>query len=233
LISLQNIGVSYGNRDILCDVSVRFFKGLSYLVGLNGSGKTSLLHAMAGLQAHSGSISWEGKNLEALSARARARQIALVHQHINLPFQLRLYDFVLMGRFPYLNWLGDYQPSDHQAAEAAIQKMELEPFRQRHMNEISGGEFQRACLARAICQDTPILLLDEPAQSLDPRAQRHLYRMLRSLAQAGRWVICATHDLAPLQDQQARVIGLAQGKIVWDQPGGAPVQDLQEKVYLM
>ncbi len=228
-LSIENLFISFGNRDILCDVSIRFLGGLNYLIGLNGSGKSSLLKAIVGMVNYRGTISLNSQELSTFSSRERAREIALLAQRLQLPFRTQVFDFVQMGRFPYLNWLGNYSQEDRQIAEQALEKMQIQAFRHHSMDELSGGEFQRANLARALCQNSPVLLLDEPAQSLDPLSKATLYAMLEELAES-HLVICATHDLEYLQPQ-ARVVGIKNGKVVWDKIGQSDQQELMQQVY--
>jgi len=226
---IKNLSIFYGNRDILHDVSISFNGGLNYLIGLNGSGKTSLLHAIIGLVSYTGEIKWNSQELSTLPSRERAQNIALLSQRLQLPFRTQVFDFVLMGRFPYLNWLGNYSQNDYEIVDQALERMHLQDFRHRSMSELSGGEFQRANLARALCQDSPILLLDEPAQSLDPKNKVYLYNLLAQLAEE-HVVICATHDLDHIQDT-ARVIGLKNGHITWDRRGAGDTESLMLEVY--
>ena len=228
-LSTKNLCISYDNRDILRDVSTHFSEGLNYLLGLNGSGKSSMLKAFVGLVKYKGDILLDSKEVSSLSPRERAKKIALLSQKLHLPFRTRVFDFVLMGRFPHLNWLGNYSLSDREAAEQALEKMRLQDLRHRSMDELSGGEFQRANLARALCQDSPVLLLDEPGQSLDPRSKAALYAMLEELAES-HLLICATHDLEYVQPQ-ARVLGLRNQGVVWDGWGKDRGEAVLEKVY--
>ncbi|MEL6594163.1 MAG: ABC transporter ATP-binding protein, partial [Bacteroidota bacterium] len=178
-ITLNQLTAHYQNRSVLRDVSVSFVSGLSYLIGANGSGKTTLLHCLAGLHPFGGDILLDGKALP--SGRNLAQMIALVPQRIELPFRFSVEEYVLMGRFPYLNWLGTYQPEDRERARQAMSDLGISGFAERSLQQLSGGELQKVLLARAICQDTPVLLLDEPAQSLDPWQQNWLYQQLEAL----------------------------------------------------
>jgi iron complex transport system ATP-binding protein len=226
----RNLSINYDNRDVLQDVSISFSGGLNYILGLNGSGKSSFLKAIVGLVNYAGSIKWNSQELSTFSSRERARKIALLSQRLQLPFRLEVYEFVLMGRFPYLDWLGNYSQDDHAMAEQAMERMDLTEFRSRRMDQLSGGEFQRANLARALCQNSPVLLLDEPAQSLDPKSKTFLYQLLEKLA-ADHLLICTTHDLDYIKNSNARVVGLKDQKIVWDTQGLVSMKEIQREVY--
>jgi iron complex transport system ATP-binding protein len=226
----RNLSINYDNRDVLQDVSISFSGGLNYILGLNGSGKSSFLKAIVGLVNYAGSIKWNSQELSTFSSRERARKIALLSQRLQLPFRLEVYEFVLMGRFPYLDWLVNYSQDDHAMAEQAMERMDLTEFRSRRMDQLSGGEFQRANLARALCQNSPVLLLDEPAQSLDPKSKTFLYQLLEKLA-ADHLLICTTHDLDYIKNSNARVVGLKDQKIVWDTQGLVSMKEIQREVY--
>lgn len=232
-IRVSGLTAHLGQQTILRDLSLELGVGLHYLTGLNGSGKTTLLRCLAGLLPSSGNIFLGSDAIETLSRRDIARRLAYVPQQLSLPAYLRLYDFVLTGRFPYLNWLGQYQPEDHQRVEASLRALGIHDLRARSMQQVSGGERQKAIIARALVQDTGLLLLDEPAQSLDPRNKRELYARLKSHAKAGSCILCTTHDLEPLTDPEVQVLGIRAGKMVLDQPGGSSLPErLMEEVYV-
>ena len=231
ILQLDNLSVRRRDSVILKDISVSFPKGLTYVVGLNGSGKTTLLKCLAQLIPYQGSIWLDKFPLHRLAPRDLARKLAVVPQHLNIPVRVRVYDFILMGRFPYLNWLGNYRADDHERVGAYLKSLDISTLADRYLDEISGGELQKVCIARALCQDTPVLLLDEPGQSLDPKNKIQLYRQLESLAQQGKTLICATHDLDPLENPEARIIGIREGVVKVNTVGGAIRPLLMEKVY--
>ena len=231
-IRVSGLTAHLGQQEILRALNLELGEGIYYLAGLNGSGKTTLLRCLAGLLPSSGQIFLGPDPIETLSRRDIARRLAYVPQHLSLPAYLRLYDFVLTGRFPYLNWLGQYQPADHQRVERSLRAMGIYELRERAMRQVSGGERQKAIIARALVQETGLLLLDEPAQSLDPRNKRELYARLKAQAATGSCILCTTHDLEPLTDPAVKVLGLRAGQLVLNQPGnpGLPEQ-LMKEVY--
>lgn len=230
-LRLDKLSVSIRNRVILRDVSVSFPKGLSYLVGLNGCGKTTLLRCISQLLPYQGDIWLEDQPLKQFSPKMLARQLAVVPQHLNIPFKVKVYDFVLMGRFPYLNWLGNYQSTDHDSVRKSLTELQIEDLSTRNLDEISGGELQKVCIARALSQDTPVLLLDEPSQSLDPKNKAILYQQLETLGKSGKTLICVTHDLEPLNNPDVQVIGLRAGEVIIQSKGGEIKNRLMEEVY--
>ncbi len=230
-LRLDKLSVSIRNRVILRDVSVSFPKGLSYLIGLNGCGKTTLLRCISQLLPYQGEIWLKDQPLKQFSPKMIARQLAVVPQHLNIPFKVKVYDFILMGRFPYLNWLGNYHSADHDSVNKSLAELQIEDLSGRNLDEISGGELQKVCIARALCQDTPVLLLDEPSQSLDPKNKAILYQQLEALGKSGKTLICVTHDLEPLENPDVQVIGLRAGEVVIQSTGGKIKSRLMEEVY--
>lgn len=231
MLALTNINVKLGSRNILQGVSATFLPGLHYIVGLNGSGKSTLLRCMAGLIPYSGLIELDGKELRQFSPRSLSKQIAVVHQLNQLAFRVQVFAFVLMGRYPYLSWLGAYHQEDREIAQAQLERLGIGALAARHLDEISGGELQKVFIARALCQDTPFLLLDEPAQSLDPLNKRQLYHLLETLASQGHTVICSTHDLEPVANPHASVWGIRQGQLVLHTTQGAGEARLMDEVF--
>lgn len=219
-LKITDLELKIKGRDILRGVSLSFTDGLNYIAGLNGSGKTSLLHCISGRYEYKGAIRLDGADLDSLTPRERARRISLVPQRLQTAFRVDVFDFVLMGRYPYLDWMGSYTAADREAARGSLEKMGVAALSGRRLDEVSGGELQKVLIARALCQDAPFLLLDEPAQGLDPRNRAEAYALLRELSQSGKTVLCTTHDADAIRDGEARVLGLREGKLVWDSPGG-------------
>jgi iron complex transport system ATP-binding protein len=231
-LQLQKVSVTLGKRNILQDVSLSLSEGLTFVAGLNGSGKSTLLRAIAGLASHTGQISLDRKDLSTLSPKERARHIALLHQRLSIGFAETALHFVRMGRYPHLGWLETYQPEDTRRAEAALEQVGASQLAARLTDSLSGGELQKVLLARALCQDAQVLLLDEPATFLDPKNAAALNQLLRQLATAGRMVVCVTHDVAAFAHPGARVLGIREGKNVLDRPSGPELmEELNRVVY--
>jgi ABC-type cobalamin/Fe3+-siderophores transport system ATPase subunit len=211
---IQNLRVSYRKRNILNGVSLSFSQGLHFIAGLNGSGKSTLLRALLQAIPYEGAIKLDGNDLSRLSSSERAQRLALVPQQQFIPFPVTAFEFVRMGRFPWLGWLGQYSSEDDAHAHAALAQLHATEFAPRLMSELSGGEQQKVFLASAICQASPVLLLDEPEHSLDPRNKAMLLELLRELPGKGKIVICATHETTFLQSQCDSITGIADGKVV-------------------
>ena len=201
------------------------------MLGVNGSGKTTMLRAISGDIEYSGSIEIDETDAESLNARKRAQALAVVRQRINLPFQIKVVDFVLMGRYSKLDWWSSYSGKDRERVEDELQRMGIAELSGRLLNEISGGELQKVLLARALVQDTPWLLLDEPGQQLDPKNRKELYDLLHGLAAQGKKIICSTHDREAVESGPCRVLGLKDGNLIYDQEGKIAWEEVWEKIY--
>lgn len=208
-----------GKRNILRDVSLSVSEPLVFLLGLNGSGKTTLLRAISGELPYEGSIKLGQEEIQSIAPKLRAGKIAVVHQRLNLPFQLTLSDFVLMGRFAQLGTWGNYTKGDRERALQEMTRLGIADLADRHLDEVSGGELQKALLARALCQDADWLLLDEPGQQLDPRNRAMLYHLLSELAAEGCRIFCSTHDREAVEQGGGRILGMRDGQIVLDENG--------------
>lgn len=219
-LELKNVHVKYGKRNVLRDVSLSFWHPLTYLIGLNGSGKTTLLRAILGQVMYEGRILLEGADLRTLPAKAKAQRIAVVDQQFSVPFQLSVTDYVLMGRYPHLGFMAGYQARDREIAAAQLTRLGLTEFADRNLDELSGGELQKVRIARALCQEAAFLLLDEPAQNLDPKNKDMVYALLEQLASEGVFILCSSHDDRPMLHAQARLLGLKDGEVVYDEMGG-------------
>lgn len=183
-----------------CEVGVGEILGV---IGPNGSGKSTLLKLLAGiLPPQQGTIRLRGRPLASFGRQELARVVAYVPQHSPVAFPFTLAEFVLMGRFPHcqsdgaLGWFGWETPEDLRAAERAMEAMEILHLANRAVGEVSGGERQRAVIARALAQEPRILLLDEPTVFLDLRHQVEICAILRRLnREQALTVVWVSHDL--------------------------------------
>jgi iron complex transport system ATP-binding protein len=184
------------------------------ILGPNASGKSTLLRLLAGLtRPLAGRIKLDGEDVGTLDARTRARKIALVQQESELLFPLRVWEYVLQGRYPHGRRLRFESEEDCLAAGNALSQTGAEALRDRWMAEISGGEKQRVILARALSQQPSLLLLDEPTQHLDIGAKVELLQRLHKLVRENRQtVLVVTHELDLAADFADRVVLLHKGK---------------------
>ena len=197
-ISLNDIRLAYGPRVLLEHVSVEIPGGaLTALIGRNGTGKSSLLRVLAGLSpASGGEVRLCGNSVSALSARRLAATVAFVATDKVRIDNLACEDLVALGRAPYTDWIGRLQEADRAVVRRALETVGLSGFARKPLNTLSDGECQRAMIARALAQDTPVILLDEPTAFLDLPNRYALASLLRRLAHdEGKCVLFSTHDL--------------------------------------
>jgi cobalamin transport system ATP-binding protein len=184
------------------------------ILGPNASGKSTLLKLLAGLlKPLSGRIEIDGTEVGDLDLRVRAQKIALVAQESELLFPLRVWEYVLQGRYPYGRRLRFESDEDCLLAGNALAQVGADGFRDRWMDQLSGGEKQRVILARALAQQPSLLLLDEPTQHLDIGGKVELLRRLRRLADENRYtVVVITHELNLAAEFSDRIVLLHKGK---------------------
>lgn len=193
MIRLENISLLYGSRTILRDVSLHLRAGeLCALIGRNGAGKSTLLRA---LTSHQNAII-NGSPLHNLSPEQLAQSVAIVTTERIRIENLLVEDLVAMGRAPYTNWIGHLQDIDREIVRKAIEAVEMGDFVGRDTSSLSDGELQRVMIARAIAQQTPIILLDEPTAFLDIPTRFEVCRLLADLAhREGKCILFSTHDV--------------------------------------
>jgi len=198
LLSVEDVTVGFGEADILDDVSFAVDTGeFVGLVGPNGAGKTTLLRAINGvLGLDSGSVHVQGDAIEKCSTHEWSQRVATVPQDTSVSFAFRVEDVIEMGRTPHRrrSQFGSTETDRRQIADA-LERTDTQQFRDRPIDELSGGERQRVFVARALAQDTPLLLLDEPTASLDVNHQIEILGLVRDLVGEGRGALAAIHDL--------------------------------------
>jgi iron complex transport system ATP-binding protein len=204
------------------------------ILGPNASGKSTLLKLLAGIvKPLSGRIEVDGAEVGTLDLRTRAQKIALVQQESEVLFPLRVWEYVLHGRYPYGRRLRFESEEDCLLAGNALAQVGADALRDRWMDQLSGGEKQRVILARALAQQPSLLLLDEPTQHLDIGGKVELLRRLRRLADESRYtVLVVTHELNLAAEFSDRIVLLHKGKCL---RVGAPAEvydrDLLEEVF--
>jgi iron complex transport system ATP-binding protein len=196
-VELRAVSVALDGRPVLRDLSLRIPGGSRLgLIGPNGSGKTTLLRAIAGLVPHQGEIRVGDAAGASLSRRELARRIALVPQSPAIPAGITVGDYVLLGRTPYIPYLGTESRRDLGVVVSVLDHLDLAALAARRLDSLSGGERQRAVLARALAQQAPVLLLDEPTTGLDVGHQQQVLELVDTLRHdLGLTVVSALHDL--------------------------------------
>lgn len=225
LIELKDIVFTYGapgRRDFsLKDINLSVENGeFISILGQNGSGKSTLLKIIAGLlKPERGTRALGGKDYRQYSHRNLARSIAFVPQAANTVFAFSVYETVMMGRTPYLNFLGYETPQDKQIVNEALELVEISHLKNKGINEVSGGEAQRAYIARAMVQQPEIILLDEANSHLDIKHQISIFNLIKKLNSEKRLtVIAISHDLNLAGFYSERIILMDKGNIYKDGP---------------
>ena len=215
-LEVREVTVRLGRAEVVHQVSTTVQRGeWVALIGPNGAGKTTILRALAGLVGFAGQILLDGRPVASSSRREIARQVALVPQHPHTPPELTVAEYVLLGRTPHIGYLASETRVDRLAAERAIARLALRPFAERLLGSLSGGELQRAVLARALAQDAPILLLDEPTSALDLGRQQQALELVDSLRRDDELtVVSAMHDLSLAGQFSDRLLLLDRGRVV-------------------
>ncbi len=222
LLDVENLTASLGGRPILNGISFSVTTGeFVGLIGPNGSGKSTLLRAVLGLIPSKGALAFGVSDTVRLSARERAHQIAYVAQDREIAWAVSVYMLVTLGRAPHRANFATLSARDREIVERAMVHMKVEEFRSRPATELSGGEKNRVLIARALAQDTPLLVADEPTAGLDPSYQIALVRLFVDHAARGRSVIASMHDLSLAARWCTRLLLIDAGKIVADGPPSA------------
>lgn len=198
-IELHDVTLGYGERVLMADANVGFGWGeLTALIGRNGTGKSTLLRTIAALaRPQSGVITIQGDNVSELSMREVASRISFVSTDDVRVQNLHVWDVVALGRAPYTNWVGRLREEDRAKVEEALALVAMSAFSEASMESLSDGERQRVMIARALSQDTPIILLDEPTAFLDLPNKYEVCLLLRRLAhEQGKCILFSTHDLS-------------------------------------
>lgn len=226
-IEALKMSVSYHGSKVVDSISLAVKSGeWVSLIGPNGSGKTTLLRAMAGLIPHEGSVNMLGAPANEMPRRKLAKQVAFVPQIPVIPAGMSVLDYALIGRTPYIPYLGSETGDDIEIVASVLEKLDLVGLASRSIDSLSGGELQRVILARALAQQSPILLLDEPTTGLDVGHQQDVFDLVDSLRkESGLTVLSAIHDLTLAAHFSGRLALMSKGRVVAE---GAPEEVLTE-----
>ncbi len=228
ILDAKGVEKSFGGRRVLSGVDLRVQSNEAVaIIGANGAGKTTLMKIMAGvLRADAGQIRLGGDRLEELPRREVARRVAVVPQGRPQVFAYTVLEFVLMGHYASTGWL---VPSKEQIEEArrVLKEVKMEAHHDRAVSNLSGGEMQRALMARAMIADVDLWLLDEPVANLDVRHRRHVLRQMEAYVAEGGAAVAVLHDLSAVHRHFHRVVVLDGGRC---RVQGAPDEVLTTEV---
>jgi iron complex transport system ATP-binding protein len=225
ILQTQNLSIGYSSKAqkkvIASDVSIQLEQGkLIGLVGANGIGKSTLLRTLTGIQKSlSGTVLLNEKPIESFESLALAQQISVVLTEKLPPSNLTVYELIALGRQPYTNWLGKLTEEDKIQIENAISLTEIGLLIHQKYNEISDGQLQKVLVARALAQDTPLIVLDEPATHLDLLHKVSLFKLLKKLTvETQKCILFSTHDIDLAIQLSDEMIVMTKEKVLQNLP---------------
>ncbi len=228
-LEFADLSVSYDGKVAVHPLSLSVPSGgWLCLIGPNGAGKSSVLRSSCGLVDHGGLVTVAGDDTATMSNRRRARHIAFVPQIPVLPADMTVFEYVLLGRSPFISYFGVASAHDRATATEVLGQLDLKDFAHRRLETLSGGERQRIVLARAIAQGAPVLLLDEPTSALDIGHQQQALELVdRMRHERGLTVVSAMHDLTLAGLYADRLALLHEGRLVAQ---GPPAEVLRPEI---
>ena len=222
-LAIRGLELGYRDTTVIHGVTLDFASAeLSVLVGPNGSGKSTLLRGIGRLlRPTAGEVRLDGRDIRSVGAREFARSVALLPQAPDGGVDLTVEELVWRGRYPHRALLRGSRAKDVQAVEWALDAADMILLRDRPLGSLSGGERQRAWIALALAQQPRILLLDEPTTFLDLRHQVEIMGLLERLKRGGMTIVAVLHDLVLASRYADRIIGITDGRIMFDGPPDA------------
>ena len=235
ILDIENISLNFRDKLVLENVNFSVDAGEFFvIIGPNGAGKTSLLKVLSGLQkTQHGSVTIKNKNISKYRRRNLSQIMAIVPQQIEVGFPFTVADTVIMGRTPHLGILGMEGKEDYQIAREAMEFTDVAHLAERKLYQLSGGELQRAIIARAICQQPDIILLDEPTTALDPAHQLKIMDLMEKFRrEKGTTIVMVSHDLNLASMYGDRMLLLKGGRVIkTGEPGSVLDKELLEQSY--
>lgn len=221
ILEVKGLSAGYGKKAILQAADFTVYAGeMIGIIGANGSGKSTLLKTLRGLLPPlRGHILYTGQDLQGLRAGDFSRRVGYLQQQSAFPFGYTAGEIVMTGRYPYLSWWQQEGEQDRLIVQCSMEYTGVADLADQPMQAISGGQRQRVLLAKVLAQQTPIMLLDEPATGLDIFYQEEIFRFARELCAAGKTILLVVHELSLAARFCSRLLLLGQHRLLAD---GAP-----------
>ncbi len=219
MLKIKNISAGYENKSVIENLSLGFKKGeFCALLGPNGAGKSTFLKTMIGFQTlENGEILLKNKPLKEWKKNELAKVISLIPQDFKLQFDHRVFDLVLMGRFPFLGYWQNYAKKDREITESILQQLDLYKFKDKMFSQLSGGEKKRVSIARTLTQQAEIILMDEAFANLDINHQLEIMQILSEInREYKKMIILVSHNINLAADYCERIIMMKHGRVIAD-----------------
>lgn len=214
MVEIRNLTAGYGGQPVLRELNLSFLPGeLTVIIGPNGCGKSTLLRSLIGLTPEvKGELTFKGKDLRQLSSQQLAQSIAYLPQNRHIP-DMTAGQLVLHGRFPYLHYPRRYRKEDRDMAKKVMDQLGIARLADVPLPQLSGGTRQKCYIAMALCQNSPVIVMDEPLSFLDISHQLDLMALVKDLARRGNTMVLVLHDLALALQWADRLILMENGTI--------------------
>lgn len=230
---ISDLAIQYGQKTILSEVNLEFEKGKIYtIIGPNGSGKSSLIDCLSGDNSYTGSIHVEGKNLKNYSRKDLSLVLSKIQTNANLS-NIRVDELIAMGRIPHTNFLGVLKEEDHEIIQRIVALTQIEELLKKQIHELSDGEKRKVFIAKALIQDCPIMLMDEPTTFLDIGNKFAFGQLLLKVKQDySKTIFFSTHDLDLALKISDRILLIIDGKIESWSPQEVVSKKLLEQAFV-
>jgi iron complex transport system ATP-binding protein len=219
MVEVKNLSKNYGNKCVVDDVTLTIAKGkITSFIGANGAGKSTVLSMVSRLLPRDeGDVYLDGKEIKSYKNNELAKMLSTLRQSNNVNIRISIRDLVSFGRFPYSQ--GKLTKEDWRYVDEAIQYMELEDIQEKFIDQLSGGQLQRAYIAMVIAQNTDYILLDEPLNNLDMKHSVQIMKSLRKMVdELGKTVVIVIHDINFASCYSDYIVALKNGKIIQEGP---------------
>ncbi len=234
IIQTENLSIGYQSKSkpmvVADNICIRLKKGeLNAVIGVNGSGKSTLIKSISKIiPAIEGSIHINNLPIQNINERDLANQISLVLTKQPVSKQLKVSELIALGRHPYTNWIGLLSQEDKRMVNKAIQQVGIADLKNKRCDELSDGQFQKVLIARALAQDTPVIILDEPTTHLDMYHKAQVLHLLKKIAsETEKCVLYASHEINLAIKMCHQIMLIHQGKVIQ----GAPSKLIEEKSF--